>query len=833
MSGKKYATINEITIIVRNDSEKGHDDMAELLAPAGSLDTVLTAIDAGADAIYLGGKLFNARKFAHNLADDELRQAVTTAHLFGVRIYVTVNILMADKELHQLGTYLQFLDTIGVDGIIVQDFAVAAMARQVAPNLPLHGSTQMTVADIDGVRFLASLGFTQAVLSRELGLTEIRDICRQSPIPIEVFIHGAQCVSYSGQCLMSSFIGGRSGNRGACAQPCRLPYTLLKNGQAVTKEDMYLLSLKDLSSPAYLTDLLEAGVASFKIEGRMKGTNYVRAVVSAYRSLLDATYRSPGERKTAQQQARIALEEAFNRTYQQDFLTQTVGRQTVTAKAGGNQGRRLGTVTAVRGSEITAVLTEPVQAGDMIKVCAPSGAAWVDEVQEAVGSFTKRHEFTLTLRRQDVGTGILFRLAKRDDRADQGRTLTRKIPLYAHVDVNQAGVLRLTVWDETGHTAEVLSEFTPPLAAKRPATTAWAAQQLARLGDTAFTLRDVTLWAETYMIPASVLNQLRRQAVEEIEQQILAEYQRPRAGKLSSAAAVKVPAALPPQGLGLSLRCDTLEAIEGAGKNGVRRVIFGGESFHHRPFTAALWQQAVRLAKSYGLEIWAATPRVVKEARRADVEAEVTAAVRAGCDGIYVGALSIFTMIERLAGDIPVYADWSLNIFNAQAAAVYTTFGCQGLTVSPEATLKQVEDMTRRVHVPVEALVAGRLEMMVTEYCAIAAFAGSGRKAGCPAVCTKGTYALEDRKDNILPLGTDQYCHVHVLNSRDLDMIPYIAKLRRAGLTWLRLEGRGRDSAWIAQTARLYSRVCNGQEQMVFSKENKDITRGHFFHGIL
>ena len=197
--------------------------MAELLAPAGSLDHVLSAIDAGADAVYLGGKSFNARKFAHNLSDEELAEAVRIAHVFGVRIYVTVNIVMADKELKALTGYLKYLDSIGVDGIIVQDLAVAAIARKVAPNLPLHGSTQMTVADLDGVRFLERLGFTQAVLAREVSLDEIREICSHTTMAIEVFIHGASCMSYSGQCLMSSFIGGRSGNRGACAQPCRLP----------------------------------------------------------------------------------------------------------------------------------------------------------------------------------------------------------------------------------------------------------------------------------------------------------------------------------------------------------------------------------------------------------------------------------------------------------------------------------------------------------------------------------------------------------------------------------------------------------------------------------
>ena len=209
--------------------------MAELLAPAGSLENVLTAIDAGADAVYFGGKGFNARKFAHNLDDAEIGQAVRTAHLFGVKVYVTVNILMADTELAALSAYLQRLDSFGVDGIIVQDLAVAVLARKVAPNLPLHGSTQMTVADLDGVRFLEANGFTQAVLSRELSAQEIRFICSQSSIPIEVFIHGASCMAYSGQCLMSSFLGGRSGNRGACAQPCRqrssMPITRVRSSE--------------------------------------------------------------------------------------------------------------------------------------------------------------------------------------------------------------------------------------------------------------------------------------------------------------------------------------------------------------------------------------------------------------------------------------------------------------------------------------------------------------------------------------------------------------------------------------------------------------------------
>lgn len=304
--------------------------MAELLAPAGSLETVLTAIDAGADAVYFGGKSFNARKFAHNLADETMAQAVETAHSFGVKVYVTVNIVMADTELDELKGYLQKLDALQVDGIIVQDLAVAALARECAPNLPLHGSTQMTVSDLHGVRFLEKLGFTQVVLARELPLTEIRYICAHAKAAIEVFIHGASCMAYSGQCLMSSFIGGRSGNRGACAQPCRLPYQLYDGEKAVSPSERYLLSLKDLNGAAYIDDLLDAGVASLKVEGRMKGAAYVRAVTRAYRLLIDGHYQAPRQRQVTREEADRLLAESFNRTYQDDFLGGHISRHTVT-----------------------------------------------------------------------------------------------------------------------------------------------------------------------------------------------------------------------------------------------------------------------------------------------------------------------------------------------------------------------------------------------------------------------------------------------------------------------------------------------------------------------
>lgn len=806
--------------------------MAELLAPAGSLEQVLIAINTGADAVYLGGKLFNARKFAHNLDDVELQEAVQTAHVFGVKIYVTVNVLIADAELTELAAYLRKLDAVQVDGIIVQDMAVAALARDIVPLLPLHGSTQMTVADLNGVRLLEALGFTQVVLAREVSLEEIRYICTNTSMAIEVFVHGASCMSYSGQCLMSSFIGGRSGNRGACAQPCRLPYRLMAGRDILTRQEKYLLSLKDLNALPYIDALIDAGVSSFKIEGRMKGTGYVRSVVHAYRRVIDAHCRPHKDRYQILQTSLEMVEESFNRMYQQDFLTHRVGRRTITEKAGGNQGHRIGIITICRGNMAEAVLDEPVSTGDMVKILNQDGRECIDEVRSALGSFMDKKRFTLEFRRSDLHTGILYRLARREDRSGGSVGLTRRLPLYFHVDITAEGVLRLTAWDEAGHTAEFSSEYIVQKAAKRPATAAWIYNQLNRLGDTPFVLADASIWDETYMIPSSVLNTLRRQAVKMIKQNVLREYTRPRSHRIVLSAVTGTVADCIPD-LDIAVRCDSLLGVEAAVRGGAGRIIFGGESYCHCSFSLSAWQQAVQAAHQHGVSLWAATPRIICQNTAVAVRDEIKWALQSGVDGIYAGAMSVLMLARELQVQVPVYADWPLNIFNSKAAAEYQRLGCAGLTLSPEATLRQIRHIVQNSDCPIEVLVQGKLEMMVTEYCSLAAFAGTGNKTACPGVCTTSAFTLKDRHDELFPIVTDQYCRNHILNSRDLDMVPYFSELSRSGIALLRIEGRGRSTAWIESITKQYRRLCDGTETMLFSKEDRKVTRGHFFRGII
>lgn len=255
----------------------------ELLAPAGTYDAFIAATENGADAVYLGGKLFNARANASNFDNDELKKIVEYAHLRNVKIYVTMNTLLTNNELNEALDFAYDLYNMGIDAVIVQDLGLAKVLHERIPLLHLHASTQMTIYNLAGVKRLEALGFTRVVLARELSLDEIKYICDNTNLEIEVFVHGALCISYSGQCLMSSMIGDRSGNRGKCAQPCRLPYTLLKNGTPL--KSGYLLSPKDLCTIDYFSKL--PNITSLKIEGRMKSPEYVATVVSAYRKAID------------------------------------------------------------------------------------------------------------------------------------------------------------------------------------------------------------------------------------------------------------------------------------------------------------------------------------------------------------------------------------------------------------------------------------------------------------------------------------------------------------------------------------------------------------------
>ena len=355
--------------------------MTELLAPAGSFDALKAAVNAGADAVYLAGENFGARAYAENFSRENLIDAVKFAHLRGVKIHVTTNTILLDEELDKFAEYVKFLRKADVDALLVQDLGAAKIIREVAPDIPLHASTQMTIHNLEGVKILGELGFTRVVLSRELSLAEIENIAQNSPIETEIFIHGAICICYSGQCLMSSLIGARSGNRGRCAQPCRLPYKLVDvDGKNLLNENVgeYLLSPKDFNTLELLPQIIETGVTSLKIEGRMKRPEYVATVVKVYRDALDNLGNResglgigefslfpppysllPNKRKLAQ---------IFNRDFTTAYLEKNPGKDLISDKRPNNRGVLIGRVTKVDGNKLTLKLTEKISVGDQVEI---------------------------------------------------------------------------------------------------------------------------------------------------------------------------------------------------------------------------------------------------------------------------------------------------------------------------------------------------------------------------------------------------------------------------------------------------------------------------------
>ena len=317
----------------------------ELLVPAGSMEPLIAAVENGADAVYVGGRLFNARMNAGNFDDERMQQALDYAHARGVKVFVTMNTLIFDEEMEEAVEYAGFLYRAGVDALIVQDLGLGRRIHEELPDFPLHLSTQGTACDGEAVALAKELGYERVVLSRELSLAEMEAACRDGGLDIEVFVHGALCICYSGQCQMSRFYGGRSGNRGACAQPCRLPYEGVdENGKKISG---HLLSPKDLCLVDRLGELIEAGVYSFKIEGRMKSPEYVAVVTRIYRKYIDE-YMEKGSYHVTPENRR-ELRQIFNRGgFTSGYLTGNPGEKLMSPVIPKNQGIRIGTVQSVK-----------------------------------------------------------------------------------------------------------------------------------------------------------------------------------------------------------------------------------------------------------------------------------------------------------------------------------------------------------------------------------------------------------------------------------------------------------------------------------------------------
>lgn len=815
----------------------------ELLAPAGSFDALTAAINAGADAVYLGGNVFGARAYANNFDREEMTQAVRYAHLHQVQIFVTVNTLVDDSEMEDLSSYLVFLNRIGADGIIVQDLGVVRLARQLVPELPLHASTQMTITNLEGVRFAAAQGMTRVVLARELSLRDIQAVCAASPIEIEVFIHGALCVCYSGQCLMSSLIGGRSGNRGRCAQPCRLPYKLedtaghnLLEGQ---EAGQYLLSPKDLCTLDVLPLLLEAGVTSLKIEGRMKKPEYVAVVVDIYRRAIDAYLA--GDYHISDQD-RQNIKQIFNRDFTTAYLERPQGKNMMSDKRPNNRGLLIGRVAEVNHETGTAVLKleRELHLGDGLEFWVTVGGRLGKNVDSlrVNGQEVSRAEAG-TLAEIAVPRGVRFndRVFRTLDQElmDHAHKFTdekskKRIPVGITVEARLGQPMHLHLTDDLGHSVTADTDFIIEKARKHPLDEETVRKQMSRLGTTEYELAELVLQADPgVMVPMSEMNEVRRRACEALDQERLNDFAPARKavpGKVQPLTLRKVH----PAAAQVAVWVDTPAKVRAALEGGADWLVFGGEYFNSKDVSMVPYHQAAELVRRAGRHLAFTTPRIIRDGQIEYFRRFLQEVEKIHPDLLYLNNNGMVMLMQEVKCALPFRADLGLNIYNSCSLDFWQGLGAEGAVLSLELNMGQIEQLARTAALPLECQVQGPIEMMVSEYCAPGSFLGGLHQGSCHFRCQEPTY-LRDRTEARFQLVGDQFCRMHVLNSQDLSVLTSVPRLEKAGISRVRIDARSYNEEEVKNFTQMYKKAVQGV--MTVTENLPHTTRGHYYRGVL
>ena len=845
----------------------------ELLAPAGDWDAFLAAVENGADAVYLGGKTFNARQLAGNFDEQQLKSAVYYAHIRGVSVYLTMNTLIADTELPQAVKSLEYAYLAGIDGIIVQDMGFARIIRNYLPDLSLHASTQMTVYNLEGVKAMEKLGFKRVVLSRELTIDEIEFIAKSCIAEIEIFIHGALCISYSGQCLMSSIIGRRSGNRGKCAQPCRLPYTLLEkkplsteivNELHLKKDEKYLLSPKDLCLVDKLPCIVGSGVKSFKIEGRMKNAEYVATVVRIYRKQLDDILSMP---EGSRREAHIGTEDAkdllriFNRGgFSNGYFAGKQGKDMMCYEKPKNRGIFLGEVIAYDRTARTVKvrLQDRLSIGDGVEVWSSNeenvGALItqiIDDGKNAgtshVGSIVSMGSLNGAILKGDRVYKTFDTVLNALARETYSGKFYRKVKLKGRIRIKNSEPICLNISDDIGNSVEVSSGHAPQGAVNRPLTDQRLLEQINKTGSTPYEFTEIKAELdENLSVSISVINDIRRKALDEMDRKRACRYVR----KLSDNLIENVNNHLyfPGNSQNKSKR---VEGVKGKAyisiylhkwHNGLDCMDLSADRLY-LPFYSLFDVKAQKAVDTYiekGMEVYAWLPQITKGNYDYLIKSKLRAAVKAGISGLLIGNLG---SIEYAAGFpyLKIIGDYSLNVYNSSSIEMLSAMGLDGITLSLELTLNQINRLERTPGVDREAAVYGRIPIMTSEYCPAGSIAGGlGAGLKCKEVCKNGSFALKDRMGMEFPVLCDRIdCRSTLLNSNVLFVPDDLDRIISSGVDILRLYVTDEPADEIEEIVNLYRDIAafgtsamKDYRGIIERIKTRGFTKGHFFRGV-
>jgi U32 family peptidase len=794
----------------------------ELLAPAGDWECIRAAVENGADAVYFGLERFNARMRAKNLTQADLPELMAFLHRRGVKGYVTFNILIFADELAEAEDYLRSMLAAGVDAAIVQDVGICRMIRAVSPDFPIHCSTQMSITSAAGVDFARELGAQLVVLARENTLADIAAIQAASAraLPLEVFVHGALCVAYSGQCLTSEALGGRSANRGECAQACRLPYDLVADGQPVPLGDRrYLLSPRDLAGLEVLPDLVRAGVASLKIEGRLKSPEYVASITRVYREALDRVLAGLTGRPVPAFDpagARYELEMSFSRGLHSGWFRGIDNQALVHGRFGTKRGVFLGEIARVAGESVALRLAAPLKPGDGVVFDAgrpdePEEGGRVYQVEPRGGpdgeTALRFGRGDIDWRRVRAGQKLWKTNDPALDRAVRATYAGDRVRYQRPVtmEVHGAAGLPLTVIVNDGDGHVVKAESSVPLAAasRQPLTSRGLEAQLGRLGGTPFRLGSLRARLEgDVILPVSELNRLRREAVAALDAlratpprwRVNPDFRPPAWGGGAARGESELIAVI-------RLR----EQLDAAWSAGARTVYCEFENPKHYREAVRRFRELQAGAGAAGSSIWVAPPRIFKPG-----EEWILKQVRScEADGYLVRN---YDHLRYFAGDRR-RGDFSLNVANPWAADYFVRHcGLERVTASYDLNVGQLEALLRAAPGGwFDITIHQRMPLFHMEHCVFCAFLTTGHDyRDCGRPCDTRRVELRDRVGALLPLKADAGCRNTVFNNRAQTGAEFAARLQELGARSFRVEFVNEPPAEVAHTVGRYRELLRG-----------------------
>ncbi len=786
----------------------------ELLAPAGDMNSLYAAVQTGADAVYIGGSHFSARANAANFDDDSIINAIDYCHKYGVKIYITLNILIKEKELEEALQYVKFLYTSGADALIIQDTGMAFLIRKNFPDFELHASTQMTVHNGDGAGFLVSKGFKRIVLSRELSLKEIEHISKKPGIETEIFIHGALCICYSGQCLMSSLIGGRSGNRGRCAQPCRLPYTIINKDNSEEKSG-YLLSPKDICTLEDIGNIIRTGVSSLKIEGRMKRPEYVAGVVDIYRRAIDSFKELKKESGDSEKDYNTLIK-LFNREgFSKAYLYKNTGSSMMAYSFPKNTGTVLGNVNKDKFIELVdnLVLRDGLRIGKgdkgfivekIYKNNKEAGEAFIgDKVKLKPDNYNPG----------DIIYKTLDYKLNNELEVYYKNIYNKKILLPLEVEFKVGDRLKLaTCFEDKSFTFE--GELVQQ-AVNRPADKEKVIENLRKQGDTPFYFGDVKVVTfESGFLSLAAINAARRNLITEVEEYLTSKNKGRHASEII---------------------WDSLKDNDfyGSSEGNIMILVNTPDQFRAAKDSEAediivnifsRGKDALKSDHISGEKVYIFVPEIVRE-EYGVICSTIENIINSGGNNIKGIVTSNMGIIYKYSGIIPVIGDYKLNIYNSYSGEFFRE-SLRELCVSVELNRKEIQDICKNSSFNFQALVYGKIELMVSEYCPIGSvIGGKSENSACDRQCEKGNCVLRDRKNEEFLIKSDRFCRSHIFNFVPLNLINEMKELKNTGISSFRAD-------FIDESYDETVKVIKALKDKKWPENLADFTRGHYRRGV-